>query len=114
MTRTARAGQPRGPRRTGDDTTAPAGDQIVVDGVPVPLRPGDTVAACLLGEGRLSWRRTRQTGRPRGVFCGIGVCFDCLVTVNGTPGVRACRYTAAPGDEIRTGPAEPNEDEVGQ
>jgi aerobic-type carbon monoxide dehydrogenase small subunit (CoxS/CutS family) len=34
--------------------------------------------------------------------CGIGVCFDCLVTVNGMPGVRACLADARPGDVICT------------
>jgi predicted molibdopterin-dependent oxidoreductase YjgC len=36
------------------------------------------------------------------VFCGIGACFDCLLTVNGIPDVRACRRRATDGDEIRT------------
>ncbi|MGA4900742.1 2Fe-2S iron-sulfur cluster-binding protein [Streptomyces griseoincarnatus] len=39
----------------------------------------------LWAAGVTSWRTTRDGGRPRGVFCGIGVCFDCLVTVNGRP-----------------------------
>ena len=77
-------------------------DQVTVDGVPVPLEPGRTVAAVLLASGKDSWRDTRRNGRPRGVFCGIGVCFDCLVVVNGVPDVRACQRMAEPGDEIRT------------
>ncbi len=36
------------------------------------------------------------------MFCGIGVCFDCLVTVNGRPNQRACLVPARPGDDIRT------------
>ena len=36
------------------------------------------------------------------MFCGIGVCFDCLVTVNDRPGLRACLVTLQPGDAIRT------------
>jgi hypothetical protein len=36
------------------------------------------------------------------VFCGIGVCFDCLVTVNGQPSVRACLAEARPGDRVET------------
>jgi predicted molibdopterin-dependent oxidoreductase YjgC len=74
---------------------------ISLDGVPVQARPGQTVAAVLLGLGRTSWRTTRVGGRPRGVFCGIGVCFDCLVVVNGIPDVRACQRVVAEGDEIR-------------
>ncbi len=74
---------------------------ISVDGEPVPSVPGQTVAGVLLAAGRRSWRTT-GSGAPRGVFCGIGACFDCLVTVNGVPDVRACRRRAADGDEIRT------------
>ena len=94
-----------GPHRIVDDPaepTAEAAVSITIDGEPVTLRPGETIAACLLAAGRLSWRTTRFEAKPRGLFCGIGVCYDCLVTVNGVPGVRACRRTAAPGDEVST------------
>ncbi|MFW5418427.1 (2Fe-2S)-binding protein [Nocardiopsis sp. CNT-189] len=75
--------------------------KIRVDGEEVAARPGQTVAGVLLGMGRRSWRTTRGEGRPRGVFCGIGVCFDCLVVVNGVPDVRACRRRVADGDDVR-------------
>lgn len=75
--------------------------RITVDGEPVPGVAGQSVAGVLLAAGRTSWRTTRS-GAPRGVFCGIGACFDCLLTVNGVPDVRACRRPAADGDEIRT------------
>ena len=52
--------------------------------------------------GVLSWRTTRRDERPRGAFCGIGSCFDCLATVNGQPNQRACLVPARPGDEITT------------
>ncbi|WP_314173912.1 (2Fe-2S)-binding protein [Streptomyces winkii] len=74
---------------------------ITVDGEPVPGIAGQTVAGVLLAADRLSWRRSRS-GAPRGVFCGIGVCFDCLVTVNGERDVRACRRRALDGDEVTT------------
>ncbi|MGW7291469.1 (2Fe-2S)-binding protein [Streptomyces xiamenensis] len=73
--------------------------RIEVDGDPVPGLAGQTIAAVLLADGRASWRRTR-TGRPRGVFCGIGACFDCLVTVNGLRDVRACQRRAVDGDKV--------------
>ncbi|OXM60535.1 (2Fe-2S)-binding protein [Amycolatopsis vastitatis] len=75
--------------------------EITVDGETVAGVAGRTIAGVLLASGRMSWRTTRS-GAPRGVFCGIGACFDCLVTVNGVPDVRACRRRAADGDEIRT------------
>ncbi|WP_436496264.1 (2Fe-2S)-binding protein [Actinokineospora sp. HUAS TT18] len=76
--------------------------KITVDGESTPVRPGQTVAAALMAAGRVSWRDTRHGGRPRGLFCGIGVCFDCLVVVNGVPDVRACQRLVANGDEVRT------------
>jgi D-hydroxyproline dehydrogenase subunit gamma len=76
--------------------------KVFVDGQEIAALPGQTVAGVLLGAGRVSWRTTRGGGRPRGVFCGIGVCFDCLVIVNGVPDVRACQRVAADGDDIRT------------
>ena len=76
--------------------------QVTVDGESVPAREGQTVAAALISLGRVSWRSTRVGGRPRGLFCGIGACFDCLVVVNGVPDVRACQRVLAAGDEIRT------------
>ena len=45
----------------------------------------------------------RRLGRPRGIYCGIGQCFDCYVRVNGGPVVRACVTTAAEGDEVSRG-----------
>lgn len=64
--------------------------EIIVDGRTVPVRPGQTIGAALLaaGEHRL--------------FCGIGACFGCLVTINGESSLRACQVLARPGDAVRT------------
>ncbi|MER5702039.1 (2Fe-2S)-binding protein [Micromonospora sp. NPDC002296] len=70
------------------------------DGRPVPSDGERSIAAALLAAGINSWRRSRVEGRPRGVFCGIGVCFDCLVRVNGVPAQRACLVVARPGDVV--------------
>jgi len=75
---------------------------IIVDGVRLPAYMGETIAGALLAAGRRAWRRTSH-GQPRGVFCGIGLCFDCLVTVNGTPNVRACVTPVAAGMVVETG-----------
>ncbi len=72
------------------------------DDRPVPFRPGQTVAAALLADGVRSWRTTRVAGRPRGVFCGIGVCFDCLVTADGQANERACLLPAREGMQVQT------------
>lgn len=75
--------------------------RITVDGVPYDGAAGQTIAGVLLAAGRRSWRNG-PSGAPRGVFCGIGACFDCLVTVNGDRDVRACRRRAADGDAVTT------------
>ncbi|WP_121714748.1 (2Fe-2S)-binding protein [Streptomyces sp. E5N91] len=77
-------------------------NEIVVDGEPLPYTEGQTVAAALVAAGRVAWRTTRVGHRPRGVFCGIGVCFDCLVTVDGAPGQRACLVPARPAMTVTT------------
>lgn len=74
---------------------------IEVDGEQIACRPRTTVAAALLAAGRRTWRRTPQ-GAPRGLFCGIGLCFDCLLTVDGAPNVRACVTLVAPGMHVET------------
>ncbi|MFJ3230709.1 (2Fe-2S)-binding protein [Streptomyces sp. NPDC086787] len=78
------------------------GFTVTFDGRSVAALPGQTVAAALWTAGVTAWRHTRREGRPRGVFCGIGVCFDCLVTVNGRPNQRACLVPVRPGDAICT------------
>ena len=72
------------------------------DGVPVHALRGQTVAGALLADGVISWHLTRSGGRPRGLFCGIGACFDCLVDVNEDRAVRACLVPVQGGDEVRT------------
>jgi predicted molibdopterin-dependent oxidoreductase YjgC len=75
--------------------------RISLDGDPLTGSDGQTIAGLLLTAGLRSWRRA-PSGAPRGVFCGIGVCFDCLVTVNGVRDVRACRQRARDGDVVTT------------
>lgn len=75
---------------------------VRVDGRPLRVLPGQTLAAALWAAGIVAWRTSRVTGEPRGAFCGIGACFDCLVTVNGVRDVRACLVRPEPGDEVAT------------
>ena len=75
---------------------------ISFDGRELTAISGQTIAAVLWQAGISSWRRTRGDGRPRGVFCGIGACFDCLVTVDGERDVRACRRPAFDGAVVFT------------
>jgi hypothetical protein len=73
---------------------------IDVDGVSVEGLLGQTLAGVLLASDTLAWRTTSFDDRPRGAFCGIGICFDCLVIVNGQRDVRACQRRAASGDRV--------------
>jgi len=63
---------------------------VTFGGRAVPAGEGQSVAAALTAAGVRSWRTTRRGGQPRGLFCGIGICFDCLLTIDGRPGQRAC------------------------
>ncbi|MFD9408784.1 (2Fe-2S)-binding protein [Streptomyces sp. NPDC059989] len=75
---------------------------IAFDGQELPAQEGQSIAAVLWSAGILAWRTTRESGAPRGAFCGIGSCYDCLVTVNGRPNQRACLIPARPGDTVTT------------
>jgi D-hydroxyproline dehydrogenase subunit gamma len=74
--------------------------ELMLDGHPVIGYEGESIAAVLLSEGHVSTRTTRG-GAPRGVFCGMGVCFDCLVVVDGIPNTRACATWARAGMDVR-------------
>ena len=76
---------------------------VLVNDEPVPAFAGETVATVLLAQGYRAFRRTEQGQLPRGLFCNQGICFDCLVTVDGTPGVRACMTPVRPGMVIEIG-----------
>ena len=72
------------------------------DGTPLEASRGVTIGGALLANGIISWRRTHLDSRPRGIFCGTGICFDCLVDVAGRQAVRACLVPLRDGDEVRT------------
>lgn len=82
--------------------SAAGADCFDFDGTAVPYTEGQTVGAALWAHGVRSWRTTRIGGRPRGLFCGIGVCFDCLVEVDGRADQRACLVPARGGISVRT------------
>lgn len=72
---------------------------LLLDGRTVTAYEGETVAAMLLAEGHVATRMT-PGGSPRGVYCGMGVCFDCLVVVDGVPNTRACVTWVRDGMEV--------------
>ena len=73
---------------------------VTVDGRAVVAREGDSVAATLLANGSLVCRTTPVTGAARAPYCMMGVCFDCLVTVDGTPNVQGCMTRVRDGMRI--------------
>jgi predicted molibdopterin-dependent oxidoreductase YjgC len=76
---------------------------VTVDGRPVSVLAGETVATVLLAEGIRVFRHSEKRGEPRGVFCGMGICYECLVTVDGVPNMRACVTPVEPDMVIQTG-----------
>ena len=75
---------------------------FVADGETVTAYPGETIAAALIAAGRRRTRATTRRGEPRGLYCGMGVCFECVMVVDGRPNVRACMTAAAPGMRVET------------
>lgn len=63
---------------------------IYCDGIEIFAQKGEPIAAALLSAGVRTFRKTVRTGEPRGVYCGIGQCNDCIMEVNGIPNIRTC------------------------
>lgn len=76
--------------------------RIVVDGETVEARKGEVIAAALIATGKRYFRKTIKLQEPRGIYCGIGRCTDCVMTVNGVPNVRTCVTEVEEGMIIET------------
>ena len=61
---------------------------------------GQSIAGILLANDVLDWRTTGVRQAPRGLFCGIGICFDCVVNVDGVSDVSACQRLAHGGEHV--------------
>lgn len=75
---------------------------FTIDGRPASARAGDSVAAALLANGVTACRTTPVSGAARGPYCMMGVCFDCLVTIDGTGNRQGCQVRVAPGMAVET------------
>mgnify|MGYP003345891600 FL=1 len=64
--------------------------EFTFDSETISAISGQTVGAAILQSGKKALRKTRFDKKPRGMFCGIGICFDCLVKINGVSNQRAC------------------------
>lgn len=71
--------------------------RITVDGQALDCRGGDSVASALFAAGLQACRETAVSGAPRGPFCMMGVCFDCLVGIDGRPNQQACMVRVQEG-----------------
>lgn len=66
----------------------------------VETRKGDSVAAALALAGHRHLRNSVVSGEPRGIYCMMGTCFDCLVEIDGVADVQACRTTVQDGMSV--------------
>jgi predicted molibdopterin-dependent oxidoreductase YjgC len=75
---------------------------FTIDGRAATARAGDTVAAALLANGTEVCRTTPVSGAPRAPYCLMGVCFECLVTVNGIGNRQGCLIAIEEGMRVET------------
>jgi thioredoxin reductase len=88
--------------------TAPQGAPIAFrfEGADIPAFAGETIAAALMAVGHRGFRHAAP-GDTRGIWCGMGVCQECLVTVDGQPNRRACMTEARAGQDVTMQAAHP-------
>lgn len=75
---------------------------IFIDGKKISAYEGEPIAASLAAAGIKVFRYTSKNREPRGIFCAIGQCTDCVMTVNGVPNVRTCVTLVKPGMRVKT------------
>ncbi|MBF0277923.1 MAG: (2Fe-2S)-binding protein [SAR324 cluster bacterium] len=79
------------------------GEKVSIDfeGKRLETVTGQTVAAALLGSGEMLFRESAVTGQPRSVYCMMGVCFECLLEIDGKPNQQSCMILVQEGMKIR-------------
>ncbi|HWQ58186.1 MAG TPA: (2Fe-2S)-binding protein [Clostridia bacterium] len=75
---------------------------IIVDGKTLMAHEGETVAAALSANGVRTFRYTAKRREPRGLFCGIGQCTDCVMEIDGEPNRRTCMTLVRAGMVVNT------------
>jgi hypothetical protein len=82
--------------------TGPAGSDLTIwfEERPIQVRAGDSIAVALLCAGIVSTRTTPVSGAPRGPYCMMGACFECLAVVDGRPNVQTCMTAVRDGMRI--------------
>lgn len=74
---------------------------LQINGNPISVKPGTVVAAALAQAG-ITRFRTSPNGHARAPLCGMGVCFECAVTIDGIPHRRSCQTMCEPGMSVET------------
>jgi D-hydroxyproline dehydrogenase subunit gamma len=90
------------PSRIEQGVRRPAAIEIQVDGEATVAVPGESLASALLASGRRAFRRTERRGEVRGPYCNMGVCFECVIEVDGAL-VQACMTPVRAGMQVATG-----------
>lgn len=72
------------------------------NGREVSCESGQSIAAALIADGNRELRSTRFGDKPRSIFCGIGVCFDCVVVIDGVANQRSCVIAAKQGMKVES------------
>lgn len=75
---------------------------FIYDGKPMEGLEGEPIATALRAAGVMVHRYTKKKHEPRGVFCAIGRCTDCVMIVNGKPNVRTCITPLEEGMVVET------------
>ena len=75
---------------------------IFYNGEPVEVLAGEPIAAALINAGIISFRTTARDNAPRGIFCAIGRCTDCMMIVDGIPNTRTCVTPVRDGMRVET------------
>jgi len=74
---------------------------LLINGVAVTMPAGSMVSAAIMKTGVVAFRRS-ATGEPRGPLCGMGICFECRVTIDGEAHCRSCQTVCREGMDVRT------------
>ena len=75
---------------------------IFIDGEKIEAFEGEPIAAALIASGKKVFHRTIKRNEPRGYYCAIGVCSDCIMVVDGQPNIRTCVTPVEDGMRVET------------
>ncbi|MEP7342519.1 MAG: (2Fe-2S)-binding protein [Acidobacteriota bacterium] len=74
---------------------------LSVNGCSVTMPEGSMVSTAIFASGATTFRRS-VTGQPRAPLCGMGICFECRVTINNQRHARSCQIACGEGMDVRT------------